>query len=94
VDSVLFSTNTVVNSETSPNSIYLAEVIHYSEHESLRINTSVNVTQQNKDIDFLAGKLMKRPKQVYKGRWGKFETITLRWETDRVLYVNEIKYEI
>ena len=85
--------NTVIKSEMSPNSIYLAEIIN-SDQGALGGDTIVNVTRQNCDINLLIGRLKKDPKRVYTGRWHEFFTMTLRWETDEILYVNETKYII
>ena len=88
-----FSSNTLIKSEMSPNSIYLAEII-YNNQGALGGNTLVNVTHQKRDINLLIGKLKKDPKLIYRGKWGEFETMALRWETDEILYINGNKYDI
>jgi hypothetical protein len=86
-----FGKNTVIKSEMSPNSIYLAEVID-NDQGALGGATLVNITQQNRDINLLIGKLKKNPKQIYYGRWGESFEMNLRWETDEILYINEKRY--
>lgn len=90
---VNFGANTVVEFETSPNSIYLAEIID-SNQGALGGNTSVDITRQDRNINLLIGELRKRPETIYTGKWGEFETMTLRWEGDEILYINENKYNI
>ena len=77
----------------SPNSVYIAEIID-SNQGALGGATLVSVTRQNRNISILIGELKKDSKVVYSGRWGEFETMTLRWETDEILYINENRYEI
>lgn len=86
-----FVTRTMVNSKMSPNSMYLAEVID-ADAGATGGNTLVQVTRRDSDINLLFATLKKDSKIIYKGRWG--ESLTLRWETDDILYVNERKYVI
>lgn len=88
-----FGVNTVMKYEMSPNAVYLAEIVD-SDQGALGGNTLVNVTPQNQDLNLVIGKLKKDPVRIYTGRWGEFETMTLRWETDEILYINENKYAI
>ena len=86
-----FGKNTLVKSELSPNSKYLAEVIAM-DSGALGGDTVVNVTRQNRDINLFFGELKKDPKRIYHGRWGEFYDMTLRWETDEVLYIDGTRY--
>lgn len=88
-----FGENTVITSEISPNSKYLAEIVD-SDQGALGGATFVTVTRQNRDINIFIGEFKKDAKEIYSGRWGEFETMTLRWETDEILYVNEKRYDI
>lgn len=88
-----FGANTIVRSELSPNSVFLAEIIT-SDQGALGGDTFVEVTRQNKDINLFIFDLKKAPKRIYTGRWGEFETMTLYWENDEVLYINEKEYVI
>jgi len=88
-----FGQETVVKSAMSPNAVYLAEIVD-SDQGALGGNTTVNVTQQGCDINLLIGQLKKDPKTIYVGRWGEFETMALRWETDEILYINGVRYII
>lgn len=84
---------TVVTSEMSPNSVYLAEVISNDEG-ALGGSTHVKIWQQNCNINLLIGKLKKDPKRIYTGRWGDAFGMSLRWETDDILYIDNVRYEI
>jgi hypothetical protein len=88
-----FGKNTVIRAEMSPNSIYLAEVID-NDQGALGGATLVNVTKQNRNVYLLIGDLKKDAKEVYYGRWGESFEMTLRWETDNILYINENRYII
>ena len=88
-----FGENKVVRSVASPNDKYIAEIISIDQG-ALGGDTVVNITRQHRDINFLIGKLKKDPKRIYHGRWGEFYDMILRWETDKILYINDIKYDI
>jgi len=81
-----FGSNEVVQSELSPNAVYSAEIIA-GNHGALGGNTQVQVAYPNSNINLLVGELRRNPQQVYFGRWGEFNGMTLRWETDERLYV-------
>ena len=88
-----FGENTVMKSEISPGSIYIAEIIA-SDEGAMGGSTLVDVTRLNRDINlFIIGELKKAPKRIYSGRWGEFD-MALRWENDEILYINEIRYDI
>ena len=88
-----FGENKVVKSVVSPNDKFIAEVISIDQG-ALGGDTVVNVTRKHCDINFFIGKLKKDPKRIYHGRWGEFYDMTLRWETDALLYINDTKYDI
>ena len=77
----------VVQAEESPNGVYLAEIIAHSQG-ALGGNTEVIITRQSsQDINLFIGELRPRPRGLYFGRWGEFERMTLRWETEERLYI-------
>ena len=86
-----FGKNTVEKSELSPNAKYLVEAI-YVDSGALGGDIVVNVTQQNQDINLLIGELKKDPKRIHDDVWGEPVVWALRWETDEVLYINEVRY--
>jgi hypothetical protein len=88
-----FAKNTVVKSENSPNSLYIAEIID-NDQGALGGNTLVKITRLNKNLNILLGKIEKNPIIVYSGEWGEFNKMSIMWETDEILYINEKKYEI
>ena len=88
-----FGENKVVASVVSPNDKYVAEIVSIDQG-ALGGDTVVNITRQHRDINFLIGKLKKDPKRIYHGRWGEFYDMVLRWETDNILNINDIKHDI
>ena len=78
------TSSAVIKSEMSPNSVYLAEVID-ADAGATGGSTLVKITRQ---------KYFRKSRIIYRGRWGEGERITLRWETDEILYINENKYVI
>jgi hypothetical protein len=82
---------TVVRSELSPNSIFLAEIIE-ADAGATGGSTLVRVTKLNSDLNLFIGTLKKDSQIIYRGRWGEFGTMTLQWEGDKILYINEKQY--
>ena len=83
---------TTVKSKMSPNSVYLAEVIE-GDAGATGGSTRVKIIPQN-HINLFIGALKKESKNIYYGRWGEAGGMTLRWETDEILYVNKTKYDM
>ena len=88
-----FGKNTVIKSELSPNAKYLAEIIDV-DSGLLGGSTVVDVTKQNMGINLFIGELKKDPKRIYQGRWGESFDMTLRWETDEIIFIDGGKYII
>jgi hypothetical protein len=88
-----FGSRTVVKSELSPNSIFLAEIVN-ADAGATGGSTLVNVIPLNSDLDIFIGTLKKDSQRIYTGRWGEFETMTLRWEGDKILCINEKQYAV
>jgi len=88
-----FGSHTVAESALSPSGAYLAEIA-VSDYGAAGGRTMVNVTRQGLDINLLVGKLKKDPMRIYKGRWSEHMSMSLRWEGDEILYINEKKYYI
>ena len=103
VSSILFTTSlfswfmggegSVVKSAISPNTEYLAEAISIDSGAVGGVAV-VNISRPNRDINLFIGKLKKHPKHIYGGEWNEYKNMTLRWETDKVLYINENRYLI
>jgi len=85
-----FGLKTVISTHVSPNSTYIAEIIEDNQG-ALGGATLVTVTRHMRIRNLLIGKLTKT---IYKGRYGEFENMILRWETDRILYVNDQRYSV
>jgi hypothetical protein len=90
-ESSSFVARTVVGSELSPNSIFLAEIID-ADAGATGGSTLVYVIPLNSDLNLFIGTLKKDSQMVYRGRWGEFPT--LRWEGDKILYINEKQYVV
>jgi hypothetical protein len=88
-----FGIRTVVKSELSPNSIFLAEIVD-ADAGATGGNTLVYVIRLNADLNLFIGMLKKGSQMIYKGGWGEFKTMTLRWEGDEILYINEKQYVV
>jgi hypothetical protein len=88
-----FVKNTVVRSELSPNSIFLAEIIA-GDAGATGGSTRVHVISLNPDLNIFIGTLKKDSQIIYRGRWGEFSAMTLRWEGDNILYINEKQYAV
>jgi hypothetical protein len=85
-----FGSNNVIGTHMSPNSVYMAELIA-SDQGALGGATIVTATRNSRIRNLLVGKLSRR---IYFGRWGEFEDMILRWETDKTLYINGQEYTI
>jgi len=86
---VLFNANSVVRSEMSPNSIFIAEVIQ-NDQGALGGSTYVSVARLDREINLFIGKIREYPEMIYVGRWSAAFAMTLWWETDEILRINEI----
>lgn len=80
---------TVKKSVMSPNAVYSAEVID-ADAGATGGSTRVEIIPQT----LFAGVFKKPRKIIYYGKWGEAFSMTLRWETDEILYINETKYII
>ncbi len=84
--------NTVVNSVTSPNGVYDAQVID-SDQGALGGDTIVDVYEK-KQFNLLFFKLYKKPPRVYFGDWGEFYNMEIHWKGNHCLVINGAEFEI
>lgn len=77
--------DTAVQAVDSPNGEYRAVMID-SNQGALGGNTFIDV-YKNDEPDLPVFKIRKKPLRVYRGRWGEFNEIELRWEDARRLTV-------
>ena len=84
--------NTVVQTVESPSGKYYAQVID-SDQGALGGDTLVDV-YENWEINLLLFKIEKKPKRVYFGDWGEFETMRIKWKDNNCLVINSKEYKI
>jgi len=78
-----------VKSEVSPNSVYMAVAINNGNVEP-GAASSVLIYKPSQDRNLGIGALRRNPISILR----TFIDVTLRWESDEILYINEIKHEI
>lgn len=86
------SQDTIIKQVLSPDKTYTAILID-SDHGALGGNTIVNIDNNSSEISVLLGRLTKTAR-IYTGRWGEFETMTLAWQDDNTLLINEKSYSV
>jgi hypothetical protein len=72
--------------ETSPNAVYLAEIVS-DDRGALGGRTEINITELNRDINLFIGELQRNSIRIYSGSWWEYKYMSLRWEGDETLYV-------
>ena len=87
-----FSENMIVKSAVSPNGEYCAEVID-SDDGALGGDTFVQV-RKYKRLNLLVLRIGKRPELIYRGEWGEYETMEIKWLNDNSLLINSTEYNI
>ncbi len=87
-----FGQNTVVQSVSSPNGAYYAEVVD-SDQGALGGDTLVDV-YTNSGINALIFKIAKKPQRVYCGDWGDYKTMDIYWKDDHCLVINDTEHII
>lgn len=87
-----FGETTVVDTFESTDGTYYAELISDSEG-ALGGSTRVKVYKNN-DIDFLILEIRKPKKDIYVGNWGALSRVEMHWQTDDVLIINNVEYDM
>ncbi len=87
-----FGVTTVVKTVESPNGEYYAEVLD-NDQGALGGATTVWV-YDNGGLDLFLVKISKKPKRVYLGRYGEFDSMKIYWKDDECLVINSVEYEI
>lgn len=88
-----FGRNTVMQTVTSPERTYRAEVID-SDQGALGGDTIVEVYNLKKQWDGIFFLLQEEPQVIYWGNWGEFETMKLQWQSEQVLLIDGRPYKI
>jgi hypothetical protein len=83
----------VVKSVTSPQNVYVAEVID-SDQGALGGDTFVTVQNLSKTINLFVVKFSKAPVSIYSGEWGEFKNMQIQWEDEHRLTINGKEYYI
>ena len=84
--------STVIKQLTSPSETYTAILIDYNPG-AVGGSTKVNLEYNTSNIYIIFGHFI-RTKQIYVGRWGEFESMTLEWQGDHTLHINGKAYYI
>lgn len=87
-----FGETTVVDTFESTDGTYYAELISDSEG-ALGGSTRVKVYKNN-DIDLLILEIRKPKKDIYVGNWGALSRVEMHWQTDDVLIINDVEYDM
>lgn len=86
------SETTVVREVVSPNGTQIAEILN-CDAGALFGNTDVQV-RKNVDVDLKFVQIRGVPQNVYSGRWGEFEDMTLEWIDEHTLCINDSEYAL
>ena len=81
-----------VTAAVSPEGTYRAEVID-DDQGGLGGNTVVQVFDAASHLDLFLLEVQKKPRTVYWGEWGEFETMTLSWQLEQTLLINGTPYQ-
>ena len=84
---------TVVKTLPSPTGAHYAQVVSIDQG-ALGGSTVVEVYESSKSITLFPLKLEKSPQEVYYGKWYEYETLTLSWDDDTSLRINQGIYKI
>ncbi len=87
-----FGVNTVVDTISSPNKTYYAEIID-SDQGALGGDTVVYVHKTDK-LNLLVMTVSKTPQRVYLGEWKEYESMQIQWKSEQVLSINSKEYYI
>lgn len=88
-----FSSNTVVKYLNSPENTYTAEIID-NDQGALGGGTLVEIKYNNQKFSVLLGVFKKFPKIIYDGDWCEFDNMTIKWENENTLLINNVRYNI
>lgn len=83
-------TDTVVNTLSSPDGRYYAEVIDVDQG-ALGGNTVVEVSGK-REIDLIAFRISEIPQRVFIGEWGEHKDMEIYWKNDTCLVINSTEY--
>ena len=81
-----------VTTALSPEGTYRAEVIDSNEG-ALGGDTLVRIYHVPFHVDLCLVEAQRKPRTVYIGQWGEFETMTLSWQSEQTLLINSTPYQ-
>lgn len=87
-----FGQNTITQTDTSPNGLYVAEVID-SDQGALGGDTLVNV-RKNTQLYALVFRVSESPENVYFGNWGEAKNMQMYWKDNSHLVINSVEFLI
>ena len=88
-----FGPKPVATAEISPNGLYLAEAVRSNQGVFGR-HTFVYVSRLEKSVQLPIGVLRNNPIQIYIGEYDEHEIMTLKWETNEIIFINEDGYSL
>lgn len=89
----MMSRVTVVQSADSPNGTYTAQLID-ADYGATGGDTLVKVWDNSRTVKLGLVWLTPHHQEVYRGNWGAFMDMTLSWQNDSTLLINEKAYPI
>ena len=84
--------NTVVQTVSSPNGTYYAEVID-SDQGALGGDTFVDI-YESANINLVLFNITKKPQRIYHGNWGAYKTMQIYWKENDCLVINGTEYVV
>lgn len=84
---------TVIQQVDSPNGTYTAQLID-ADHGATGGDTLVKVWDNSRRVHLGLVWFTVKPREVYRGDWGRFKDMTLSWQDDETLVINKKAYPI
>ena len=84
---------TTVQEVSSPEGTYTAQLID-ADYGATGGDTLVRVWDNSRTVYLPFSKLTPRHREIYRGDWGEFQDMTLSWQDDSTLMINERAYPV
>lgn len=89
----VMSRTTVVQEAESPEGTYTAQLID-ADYGATGGDTLVKVWDNSRTVNLGLVRIAPEHQEVYRGNWGEFMDMTLSWQEDNILLINEKAYPI